>query len=126
MSCQKKTTTKKYISSRNVKVIDVSLFENPLCYLFMIHNYHDKTFPKVTSIKKRKGICYLNDEKIGKFVGIGNSEEKKYHIYTNHTPNSKISPKQIICIPKNRMIFNIYLNHIKMKISSKIIYKHIS
>ena len=123
---KQKASSKKYVSSRNVKILDVSLFENQLCYLFVIHEITEKSFPKVKSIRRRNKICYLNDEKIGKFIGIGESQGQKCHLYTNHTPNNTTSPKQIIYVPKERMNFNIYINHIKMNISSKIIYKHIS
>jgi hypothetical protein len=114
----------KYITSRNVDILDVSLLENPIAYIFIIYNCENVKYNKINSITKRKGITYLNKKKIGKYLGTYNSNGK-HHLYTNKTPNKATEPNQIIFLPKSKIDFKIYIRCLDVELSAKILYKHI-
>ena len=121
----KNDTKSKYTASRNVDILDIYLLENPIAYIFIIHNCENVVYDKISTITKRKGITYLNKKKIGKFLGTYNNNNVKHHLYTNRTPNKAKEPDQIIFLPKSKVDFNVYVKCLGVEISAKILYKHI-
>jgi hypothetical protein len=125
---------RKYTSSKDIEILDISLFENPLCYLFIIHNHEHKVCPKINSITKKKGISYLNNEKAGKFLCSYKTENntRTHNVYINRIQNRQTEPNQIILLPKSPkspetpLEFKIYIKCLKTEISAKTLYKHIS
>jgi hypothetical protein len=116
----------KYTKCKFMDILDVSFLENPLCYIILIHNHEKKKCPKIESITKKRGISYLNKERIGSFLTSFISNNNSHNIYTNYTPNKQIEPEQIIFLPKKEIDFHIYIKCLKIEISAKRLYKHIS
>ena len=111
--------------SKNVIMIDISVINNPICHVLLLHNINQKTIDNVKYIKKRNNITFLNKEKVGKFIGAFSNKEKKFHIYTNEILQPQFKPNQIIFLPKTKLNFPVYIHSFKTTIDSKILYKHL-
>lgn len=116
----------KFSNSNHNIILNISNISNSFSNILLIHHSQYKFFNHIKTISNKKSITYINNEKLGKYIGTYSKNNNIFFIFINKLSDHNIQPIQTIYLPKEKYIFDIYIDCLNTHISSKILYKHIS